>query len=62
MGNLSPFDVAKDLSTTKKRLITEDNEKEYVPFLINRFFSNFYDTVRIVTGKQIGRASCRERV
>ena len=42
---MNPFDIAKDLSSFKKRLITSENEKDYSPFMVNRFFSYFPDTI-----------------
>jgi len=42
---LNPWDVFKDLSNTKVRLITEDNKEEYPSYLINGAFSRFIDTV-----------------
>jgi Bacteriophage clamp loader A subunit len=42
---MNPFDIIKDLSYDKKILIDENNEGEYIPFLTNRFFSFFPDTI-----------------
>lgn len=44
---MTPWDVAKDLSYKKKRLIDSDNENYYAreSFTINRFFSLFRDTI-----------------
>jgi hypothetical protein len=41
-----PFEFVNDISDKKKNLIeTEADEKEYVPFIVNRAFSNFPDTI-----------------
>lgn len=50
----SPFDFVKDLSFEKKN-IWSDNKEEYVPFLINRSFSYFIDT--ILLAEEMDRAS-----
>lgn len=42
---MNPFDIAKDLSQYKKGLVTSENEREYSPFMINRYFSFFSDTI-----------------
>ena len=42
---MNPFDVITDISLKKARLITGENEKEYNPFLTNRGFSYFPDTI-----------------
>ena len=43
---MTPFDFVNAINTTKKDLIqTPDDEKEYVPFVINRQLSYFPDTV-----------------
>ena len=39
------FDIMKDLSYDKKGTIDDTNEGEYNPFLTNRFFSFFSDTI-----------------
>lgn len=41
------FDFLNSINVTKKNLIEEDplNEKEYVPFMINRGLSYFPDTI-----------------
>jgi hypothetical protein len=45
MTNL--FDFVESINNSKKDLIREDNisEKEYLPFMINKHFSYFPDTV-----------------
>ena len=46
---MGPFEHVKALSETKKyTLETEQDEKEYTPFIVNRAFSNFRDTVLYV--------------
>ncbi len=42
---MNPFDIMKDLSYDKKGTIDNSNEGEYNPFLTNRFFSFFPDTI-----------------
>lgn len=42
---MNVFDIMKDVSYDKKGLIDDNNEGEYVPFLTNRFFSFFSDTI-----------------
>jgi hypothetical protein len=44
---MNPFDFLNAINLTKKDLIEEDplNEKEYVPFIVNRGLSYFADTV-----------------
>lgn len=44
---ISPFDFINDLSSGKSNLLKNsvDAEKDYVPFLVNRGFSYFADTV-----------------
>lgn len=43
---MNPFHIAGNISNSKKPgLITEENEKEYSPFMVNRNFSYFQDTV-----------------
>ena len=39
------FDIMKDLSYDKKGTIDNSNEGEYNPFLTNRFFSFFPDSI-----------------
>jgi len=43
----NPFDFLNAINLTKKDLIREDplNEKDYVPFMVNRGLSYFSDTV-----------------
>lgn len=44
---MSPFDFLNAINLTKKDLIRDDplNEKDYVPFMVNRGLSYFADTV-----------------
>lgn len=42
---MNMFDIMKDLSYEKEGLIDDKNEGEYNPFLTNRFFSYFPDTI-----------------
>lgn len=43
---MSPFDYLNSINDTKKDVMVDDvSEKAYVPFIINRGLSYFYDTV-----------------
>lgn len=42
---LNPWHVFADLSATKVHMVDETNADEYLPFIINKAFSNFLDTV-----------------
>lgn len=42
---MNPFDVVNDLSYNKVGILDETNIKEYNPFLTNRAFSYFMDTL-----------------
>jgi hypothetical protein len=42
---MNPFDVITDLSLTKAGTISAANEKDYAPFMVNRGFSYFIDTL-----------------
>ena len=43
---MNPFDYIKSINDTKKDIMVDDiSEKEYNPFIINRNFSHFNDTV-----------------
>lgn len=42
---MTPWDIVKDLSLTKERLISDKNIEEYNPYLINKAFMYFSDTV-----------------
>jgi Bacteriophage clamp loader A subunit len=42
---MNVFDIMKDLSYDKKGIIDESNEGEYIPFLTNKYFSFFPDTI-----------------
>ena len=41
---MNPFEIINDVTYNKKGIITEDNEKEYVPFIVNKGLSYFIDT------------------
>ena len=46
MSKKSPFDFLNSINYTKKNLIvSKDDEKEYVPFIVNRGLGYFQDTV-----------------
>jgi len=44
---MNPFDFLNEINSGKKDLIREDpqNEKDYVPFMVNRGLSYFADTI-----------------
>lgn len=43
---MGPFDAVNSISHTKKYLLEDEaTEREYVPFIVNRAFSNFNDTL-----------------
>lgn len=43
---MTPFDFLNSINSTKANLMTsEESEKEYVPFVINRSLSYFPDTI-----------------
>jgi hypothetical protein len=45
---ISPFDFLNSINTTKKNLMEgTDEEKQYVPFVVNRSLSYFPDTVHL---------------
>lgn len=41
---MNPFEIINDITYNKSGVITEDNEKEYVPFIVNKGLSYFIDT------------------
>jgi len=44
----SPFDFVKNISYTKEKMDEEsfeESKKEYIPFIVNRAFSYYLDTV-----------------
>ena len=41
---MNPFEIINDITYKKSGVITEDNEKEYVPFIVNKGLSYFIDT------------------
>lgn len=42
---MNPFDFIKDITTTKKYILTPENEGEYNPFLVNRALSYYRDCI-----------------
>jgi hypothetical protein len=45
---MSPFDFLNVINDTKKDLMEDpDNEKKYVPFVVNRSLSYFSDTIHV---------------
>jgi len=46
-SKMNPFDFLNEINSGKKDLIREDpqNEKDYVPFMVNRGLSYFADTI-----------------
>ena len=45
MKKLTPFDFCNAVSFTKSDILDEDNQQQYVPFIVNRHFSYFPDSV-----------------
>ena len=53
---MNPFHIAGNISNAKKPdMINDENESEYSPFMINRNFSYFQDTV--LFANEMNRAS-----
>ena len=51
---LSPFDFLNSINTTKKNLMEgTDEEKQYVPFVVNRSLSYFPDTVHLANAMNV---------
>ena len=51
---ISPFDFLNSINTTKKNLMEGvDEEKLYVPFVVNRSLSYFQDTVGVANAMNI---------
>jgi hypothetical protein len=44
---ITPFEVIQELSSSREYNYTPEIETAYAPFLTNRGFSNFYDTIMI---------------
>lgn len=44
-NNPSAFDFLTSINDTKQYIMTDENEKLYVPYLINRFLSGTIDTL-----------------
>jgi hypothetical protein len=42
---VTPFDIINSITATKKPLINSENDKEYVPYIVNMGLSYFIDTV-----------------
>lgn len=42
---MTPFDYTKDILQFKKNVMTDENEGEYVPFVVNRVLSNYIDCI-----------------
>jgi hypothetical protein len=42
---MNPFDLVEDISYGKKMLISDENEKDYNAFMINRALSYYPDTI-----------------
>lgn len=45
MSDVKIFDFINDLSQNKKDILTEENEKEYSPYMVNRFLSMNITTI-----------------
>ena len=51
---ISPFDFLNSINTNKKNLMEgTDEEKQYVPFVVNRTLSYFQDTVSLANAMNI---------
>ena len=51
---ISPFDFLGSINTSKKNLMLgADEEKQYVPFVVNRSLSYFQDTVGLANAMNI---------
>jgi len=44
---LGPFDFVKSINSNKDIMLTDLDEKDYNPFLVNRALSYFPDTIRV---------------
>ena len=42
---MTPFDIINSITATKRPLITAENEKEYVPYIVNMGLSYYIDTI-----------------
>lgn len=42
---MNPFDVINDITFKKEGIISEENEADYSPFMVNRGLSYFPDTI-----------------
>ena len=41
---MTPFDYSNNISQSTEDIWTDESESEYVPFMVNRALSQFYDT------------------
>lgn len=44
-GTMNPFDIVKSVTTTKEVVITEENEKDYNPWMVNKALSYYEDCI-----------------
>jgi hypothetical protein len=51
--SLKPWDVIKDVTNDKKRLVYSDNEAEYNKYLTNKALSYFADTVHYANAMNV---------
>lgn len=42
---MNPFDIVKSITTTKEVIITEENEKDYNPWMVNKALSYYEDCI-----------------
>lgn len=42
---MNPFDIVNDINYLKKGIITEDNQKDYNPWIVNKALSYFPETI-----------------
>lgn len=45
MEKLSPFSFVNAINFTKENIFNDETKNQYIPFIINRNFSNFIDTI-----------------
>lgn len=54
---MNPFDFLNSINSTKENIMTDENEKEYNSFIVNRSLSYFKDTVFIANEMNLYPAS-----
>lgn len=50
---MNPFEFVNSINMTKKDIMVKDNEKDYIPFVVNRTLSYFLDTIFLVNEMNI---------